>query len=159
VPVVRHFIVTPGYFETMRQPLVEGRAFSDADVDGAEMAVVVNEAFARRFWPGESALGKRVKRGPPDSAYPWLTVVGVVATAWEEGDYTESWYLPHAQHPTGPSAENAHLMIRASGDPAGLAAAARTIASDLDPHLAPRHVRTMDAIRLEHLQQVRLGTS
>jgi putative ABC transport system permease protein len=158
VPVVRHFIVTPGYFETMRQPLVEGRAFSDADVDGAEMAVVVNEAFARRFWPGESALAKRVKRGPPDSAYPWLTVVGVVATAWEEGDYTESWYLPYAQHPTGPSAENAHLMVRASGDPAGLAAAARTIAGDLDPHLAPRHVRTMDAIRLEHLQQVRLGT-
>jgi hypothetical protein len=101
-PVAQHFIVTPGYFDTIRHPLVEGRNFTEADTEGAEMTVIVDRAFADRFWPGQSAIGKRVKRGAHDSPYPWLTIVGVVAAALEEGEYTESWYLPRAARSVRP---------------------------------------------------------
>jgi putative ABC transport system permease protein len=156
-PVVQHFIVTPGYFETIRHRLLEGRDFTAADTEGAEMTVIVDRAFAERFWPGQHAIGRRVKRGARDSPYPWLTIVGVVTAALEEGEYTESWYLPHSQHPTGPSANGAHLMVRASGEPAALVPAVRAIAKDLDPNLALYEITTMDSIRGEHLEKDRLG--
>ena len=156
-PAVQHFIVTPGYFETMRQPLVEGRHFSDTDTDGAELTAIVDRAFADRFWPGQSAIGKRVKRGAHDSPYPWLTVVGVVAAALEVGEYTESWYLPHAQHAASPSANGAHLMVRSAAEPTTLVPSVRAVAKDLDPHLALYEITTMDAIRGENLQKDRLG--
>lgn len=156
-PIIQHFIVTPGYFEAMRQPLRQGRAFTAADTDGAELTVVVDQGFVDRFWPGQNPIGKRVKRGPLDSEYPWLTVVGVVAAVDGAGDYTEAWYLPHAQHATGPSATGAHLMIRAGGDPAALVPLVRAAAAELDPNLALYEVTTMDALLAENLQQDRLG--
>jgi putative ABC transport system permease protein len=156
-PIIRHFIVTPGYFDAMRQPVRQGRAFTAADADGAEMTVIVDQGFADRFWPGQNPLGKRVKRGPLDSPYPWLTVVGVVAPVEAPGDYTEAWYLPHAQHAAGPSATGAHLMIRASGDPAALVPLVRAAAAEIDPNLALYEVTTMDALLADNLQQDRLG--
>ena len=157
-PIVQHFIVTPGYFEAIAQPLVQGRAFSAADVPGAELVVIVDRAFAERFWPGQNPIGKRVKRGTLDSPYPWLTVVGVVGTAREEGEYTEAWYQPFAQQAMGPSATGAHLMLRASGDPGLLASQVRAAAADIDPDLALYDITTLDTLRAESMRQERLGT-
>jgi predicted lysophospholipase L1 biosynthesis ABC-type transport system permease subunit len=121
------------------------------------MTVIVDTAFADRFWPGESALGKRVKRGALDSQHPWLTVVGVAATIVDEGEYTESWYLPHAQHATGPSAGGAHLMIRVSGDWSAIVPLVRAAAAELDPNLALFEIATMDSLVSDNLRQDRLG--
>ena len=156
-PVMQHFIVTPGYFETMRQPIVEGRTFDDRDRAGGEMTVIVDRAFAQRFHPGRSAIGTRVKRGPIDSPNPWLTVVGVVETVVDEGEYTESWYLPHAQHADGPSANTLHFMVRAAANAGDLIPVVRSVAKELDPSLAVYDVRTTDAILAESLQHDRLG--
>lgn len=156
-PAIQHFIVTPGYFETMRQPIVQGRAFTDDDTVGGELVVVVDEAFVARFWPGQNPIGKRVKRGPLDSPFPWLTVVGVARTVVDEGEYTETWYLPHAQHATGPSAGGAHLMIRPSGDPGAIVPAMRAAAADLDPNLPLYDIASMDTLMADNLQQERLG--
>lgn len=121
------------------------------------MTAIVDKAFADRFWPGQDAIGKRVKRGGLDSPYPWLTVVGVVATIVDEGEYTESWYLPHAQHPAGPSAVGAHLMLRAAGDSTTLVPAVRAAAAELDPNLALFEVATMDSLMSDNLEQDRMG--
>lgn len=72
-------LVTPGYFAAAGQPLRQGREFTDADHAGAPFVCIVSEDYARRAWPGENPLGKRVKWGRYDNARrPWFTVVGVV---------------------------------------------------------------------------------
>jgi putative ABC transport system permease protein len=156
VPIVQHFIVTPGYFDTLRRAVVEGRDFSGTDGPGSPAVVIIDRRMADRFWPAESALGKRVRRWSVDDQYPWLTVVGVVATATEEGDYGEAWYLPHAQHPAGPSADGLHLMVR-SESPATLERELRAIVAEEDPALALYDATWMDALVAENLQQDRLG--
>ena len=156
-PIVQHFIVTPEYFEAIGQKVVQGRAFTDRDAEGAEMVVMVDRAFADRFWPGQDPIGKRVRRGALDSPYPWLTVVGVVATAREEGEYGEAWYQPFAQHAMGPSATGVHLMLRASGDPAALAPQVRAAAAEIDPDLALYDIATLDGLRRDNMRQERLG--
>jgi predicted permease len=157
LPIVQHQIVTPGYFDTMRIRIVEGRSFTEADTGGREPVVIVDDRMARRFWPGQRALGKRVKRGPVAGQYPWMTVVGVVATIHDEGEYSEAWYLPYGQHATGPSSPFLHLMIRADGDPAALGGSVRTAVAGLDPALAWHGLQTMNAVRSEALRQNRLG--
>ncbi len=73
--------------------------FDDHDLAGSEPVVMIDERFARRFFSGQSAVGKRVKRGATDSPYPWMTIVGVVSAVEDSGDYTETWYLPYRQYP------------------------------------------------------------
>lgn len=70
--------VSAGYFGTMRIPFVEGRNFTSGDVSDAPQVAIVSESLARRYWPGRSAIGRRIKAGPPDSLNPWKTIVGVV---------------------------------------------------------------------------------
>ena len=156
LPVVQHQLVSPGFFETMRIRLLRGRGFSAEDREGREPVVVVDERAARRFWPGQDPLGKRLKRGTPDSANPWLTVVGVVATIEDRGEYTEAWYLPFAQHAVGPSSTTLHFMVRAA-DPLALADTVRRAGAEIDPALALHDLNTMDGVQSERLQQNRLG--
>src|SRR4030095_1204786 len=90
--------VLPSYFRTLGVPIVSGRAFTDADRrDGAPVAIV-SESVARRFWPGQDALGKRLKF-VETSEWPWVTIVGVAAdTRYRE--LTKSWmtvYFPADQ--------------------------------------------------------------
>ena len=69
----------PGYFGTIGQRLLRGRDFTETDRADSPPVCIVNESFARRFWPGQDPLGKRIKRGRLDGPRPWFTVVGVVA--------------------------------------------------------------------------------
>jgi putative ABC transport system permease protein len=91
--------VSPTYFATMGIPLVDGRAFSEADgPDGGQVAIV-SASMARRHWPGESPIGKRLKAGPVDSKSPWKTVVGVVGDVRyrEWAAIREDIYVPYSQ--------------------------------------------------------------
>jgi predicted permease len=156
-PVVQHFIVSPGYFETMGQPVIQGRAFDNTDITGGTASVIVDRAAAARFWPGQSPIGRRIKRGTLDSAYPWLTVVGVVETVIDEGRYTEAWYLPFAQNATGPSATGAHLMVRSVGDSGTLIPEIRRIVAEVDPDLALYEIAAMPDLVADNIRQNRLG--
>ena len=79
VPWAERVMVTPSYFHVLRIPLLRGRMFNDADDDKAPLVAVVDESFARSYWPNEDAVGKRFRRDRAGS--PWETVVGVVANA------------------------------------------------------------------------------
>ena len=80
--VVERSSVTPEYFHLLGIPLLRGRLFSDSDNDKSPQVAVVNEAFARMFWPGQSTLGMRFKRNRASAS--WITVVGVIANARTE---------------------------------------------------------------------------
>lgn len=94
------YLVIPSYLETMGVRLLAGRTIRPTDnADGAPV-VVVSESFAARFWPGEVAVGKQLKRRTYTSSFPWTTVVGVVEDVSSDGiDGAPgvSMYLPHAQ--------------------------------------------------------------
>src|SRR5262245_32033052 len=74
----RRDVIRESLFQTLRVPLRKGRFFNAQDDQGAMPVTIINETMARRFWPGEEALGKRFRLGPAQSDSPWLTVIGVV---------------------------------------------------------------------------------
>lgn len=129
--------VTQEYFHLLGIPLLRGRVFTERDIDSAPKVVLVNEAFARAWWPGEDPLGKRIKLGRAStfwSADLWTTVVGVVADArtesLEEGNvpqvYLSSWQTTE---------KDLAIFLRGRLDPAGLADQARDMVQSLDPEL------------------------
>ena len=94
--------ISPNFFEVVGTPLLRGRSFTDADRDGTTPVVIVNETMAKRFWPGEDPVGKRIKYGNVEGESPWLTIVGVVGdmrrTGFDESVRCET-FLPLAQNP------------------------------------------------------------
>jgi predicted permease len=120
------YAISPGYFSTLAQPLLEGRDFSAAD-DGRNHVVIVNQALAEREWPGQSALGHRVHTGEihiPEGQ-SWATVVGVVGNVHNYDLVSEpgpDLYLPRAEDPS----RFARFVLNVSGDPAILKNVVRT---------------------------------
>ena len=119
------YAISPAYFSTIRQSLLEGRDFNGAD-DGRNHVVIVNQALAAREWPGQSALGHRVHteeiRIPEGES--WATVVGVVDNVHNYDLVSKpgpDLYIPRAENPSG----FAKLILNVSGDPALLKNAAR----------------------------------
>jgi putative ABC transport system permease protein len=141
-------VVSPAYFAVMRIALKEGRTLNETDDERGPGAVVVNEALARRAWPGEQALGQHIRMGGPDSTL--RTVVGVVANVRHRGldaDPRPEIYLPHSQWTVGGVAvREMYLVIRSSRDPRALAASVRQTVRSLDPDLPLTSVRTMDDV-------------
>ncbi|MBZ5582129.1 MAG: ABC transporter permease [Acidobacteriia bacterium] len=138
--------VGPGYFETMRIPLVDGRYLNAGDGPGAPPVVVVNQAMARTYWPRESAIGRRILL-THDS--PWLTIVGVVADAKNAGldrPAGTELYAPYRQISGAQSINTAALVIRAKGDPMRMVGPVRARVRALDGALPVSKVRTMDDI-------------
>jgi putative ABC transport system permease protein len=124
-------IISPGYFQTMRIPLLGGREFSDGDGPDSMLVAIVGKQLARRYWPDQDPIGKRVKVGQENVA-PWLTVVGVA------GDIKYDWlsrapelmiYTPYRQTPRLSS----FFAIRASSDPLELTRAIRSKIAAIDP--------------------------
>jgi predicted permease len=133
-------VVGPRYFETMEIPLVRGRGFTDADRPGAPAVVVVNEAFARRFWGDADPIGKRISRNGENG--PWIEVVGLA----RDGKYvsiTESprpfVYYPQLQMPDGIT-----LHVRTTGDPLRLVTAARREVATVAPTWMIERPRTLE---------------
>ncbi|HUF76011.1 MAG TPA: FtsX-like permease family protein, partial [Longimicrobiales bacterium] len=143
VPVAWIRRVTPGYFGTVRQELVQGRGFDASDAAGAPLAVVVNEMLARRYYgyPERSPVGLRIAFGSAGEP-SWRTIVGVVEDtrhfAIRDGERPAA-YLPFAQV-TSPFMT---VMLRSEGDPARLAAAARATVTEVDARLAASNVRPL----------------
>ncbi|MGD9905003.1 MAG: ADOP family duplicated permease [Vicinamibacterales bacterium] len=129
--------VSPGYFATMRWPLVAGRDFTAADSEAAPRVLVVNESFARRYLPGRDPLGQRIRPGltttEPDT--PWREIVGVVADAKQvtlHDPPAPMYFVPYAQG----LITTPHLVVRSEPGIAGTAEAIRRVVAAADPELA-----------------------
>jgi putative ABC transport system permease protein len=131
--------VTPGYFTTLRIPLLMGRNLDSRDVPGAPRSVVVNQAFVRRFFHNESAVGKRVSWGTDGI---WWTIVGVVADARQ--DLTEEVDPQIFGTDQLDSVSVMELVVRSNGDPALLAPAIRGQVAAMDKDLPIYDVQTLD---------------
>ena len=142
-PTVLRQKVTPGYFETLGMKLLAGRFFVDQDNrKDSEPVALVNETFAKRFWPGESSLDKRVRR--PRSA-DWIRVVGVTADVIQARPDQAPWptvYLP-AGAATGEVPFGMFGIARASNDPLTLMASVREVVRAADPGVPIQDIATM----------------
>jgi putative ABC transport system permease protein len=133
--------VTPQYFETLGIRLLEGRSFTSADTADRPAVVIINETTARRFWPGESAVGKRI--GRPGQDPRWQQVVGVVNDIDFPGSLGEPYtrfqaFRPMAQSPAG----GITIALRTSSAPEQLANSLRSAAAELDPTQPVHQIRT-----------------
>ena len=142
-----HSVILGNYLQTMGVPLLRGRYFTGQDKPGSTPALIVSESLAKRHWPGQDPIGKRLKWGPPESNDPWLTIVGVVGDVKQGA--LDAATMPHTyesyeQHGTPWSSLS--VAARAAGDPASLASALRAAVWGLDRQLAVAQVRTMDQV-------------
>jgi putative ABC transport system permease protein len=135
-------IVSPDYFRTMGIPLLQGRAVDERDTAEAPPVAVVSATFARTAWPGQEALGKRLRFKDTER---WVTVVGVVGDI-RHGSFAEAAaaqaYTPHDQDPR----IFACVVARTTGDPMAVAAPIRRAIWSVDPEQPVWKVRTMEAL-------------
>jgi predicted permease len=153
--------IVPGYFEAMRIPLLRGRLLQDSDLAaGAAPVVVINNEMARRFWPGQDPVGKRLKYGlDPGANMPWKTVVGVVADMRRQR--LDEAAIPYMFQPgVNPQMD---IAVRTSGDPDTLRDSIRAEIRALDPTVPPYGIVTVEqrlaqTVALRRLQTLLLGT-
>lgn len=147
VPVARMNSVTPGYFSALRVPLLEGRLLDQRDGVDAPNAVVVNQAFVRRFFPKEDAIGKRFEGGlgPRQGGPQTWTIVGVIGDIKQQGLASETEPEAVASALQWPRFQMT-VVLRTALDPMSLASAVRREVADLDKNLPLYGVQTMDEV-------------
>lgn len=153
MPDANYLVVGPRYFRTMGIPLREGRAFADGDTDTSQRVVIVNEELARRNWPGQDPIGRRLRTGTGGSM-PWLTVVGVsenVRTGGPDAAFEPELYIPYTQPPWLLSPRL--LVVRTTVPPLAAASAIRREVSKLDKKQPVSDIRTLDQIAGEPAAQ------
>jgi len=146
-PTLNYQIATTDYFDVMSIPLRAGRFFTDRDSGETPRVAIVSESTARRLWPGQDAIGKRIsmasfRPGPP--AQMWRTVVGVVSDVRYRGLQEVQLDVYDAALQTGQPADN--ILVRTSLNPTGVASAIRSIARQLDPSAIVDNITTLDAV-------------
>ncbi|HVF23454.1 MAG TPA: ABC transporter permease, partial [Pyrinomonadaceae bacterium] len=173
-PLMEACLVTPDYFKAMNIPVLRGRVFTDRDdrshLAGRDLSklnenqreiagvnsIVIDEEFARRYWPNEDAVGKRVKLGTAADA-PSLEVLGVVGRVKMESLSQDSnrvqGYFAFAQTP----ADGMTVLIKGASDPNQLISSVRGAVKEIDPDQPIYNPRTMDEIRAESVAPERLN--
>jgi len=157
-PSVDRYIITPGYLEAMRIPLVRGRSLEERDVHDTSQVMLVSKNLADRFWPNQDPIGKRIKLpwNPGRDDEPWRTIVGVVGDVKQYGPdkpTTMALYLPHAQYPVSFMT----LAVQTAGDPNAMAGAVKQVIQSLDPDLVPTDIMTMEQVMADSIQTRRFS--
>jgi putative ABC transport system permease protein len=152
--------VIPGYFEAMRIPVLRGRTLVDSDLaPGAPPVIVINEEMARRFFPGQDPVGRRVRNGRnPSPTAPWITVVGVVADMRRQR--LDEPAIPCTFRPG--INRQMDIALRTAGDPDLIREAIRAELRALDPNIAPYGIVTVEqrlarTVALRRLQTMLLA--
>jgi predicted permease len=148
-------VATPEYFRTMEIPLIAGHTFNDHDIPDAPPVAMIDEKMAKRFWPRESPLGKRVRNG---SRSPWITIIGVVGTVKQYGldqDLRMVVYSPHLQVPYS----RMYIVARTSQDPSTLSAAVAREIHAVEPDSPVYEVATMQQRIYDSLARQRFSTT
>jgi putative ABC transport system permease protein len=136
--------VGPDYLRSLGARLIEGREFDERDGPGTPLVLLVNQAFARKYFPNEDPVGKRIKQGYPEDKTPYATIVGVMGDVRrQELDHAAQPEAFQAIRQAGPDFMN--VLVRTSlPDPASLVRAIREEVASLDPGIPLFEIRTMD---------------
>jgi predicted permease len=148
--------ISAGYLSAMGIPLLEGRLFSDADRAGSADVAIVSLALARRYWPNESAVGKRL-RFDNSAAAPWRTVVGVTGDVKQLGldaGAPPIMFIPYTQFPL----PFTNVAVRGTAPAAAIGALVRARLAAIDPDLAAGDVTTLQSVLDESIAQPRFRT-
>jgi predicted permease len=151
-PVVTAVTASGDFFPALRIPLIRGRYFTDDDRQGSAPVAIVSEGFARRFLPGQQAIGKRIRQGRE-----WMEIVGIVGSVRYRGltfDTDAAYYLPFAQA----YGSRMYLVVRASNDAAHLAEAVRREIQSVDPSATLAQMATMQQALDVSLSRPRFNT-
>ncbi len=149
--------VTLDYFNAMGIPLMNGRAFTLQDVRSPAESVIVNEAFEKHHFPGQSAVGKRIRLRAHGAEASWQTVVGVVSDVRQSGlagDILPEVYSPELEDVGG----ELSFVIRATGEPASLISAVRGVVAEVEPNQSIHNVMTMGERLANASTSLRLNT-
>jgi predicted permease len=140
LPAAEYRVVAGDLFSALGIRMKAGRGFDERDLQGAPPVAVINEAMARRFWPGEDPIGKQLRLGGPASLFPWMTVIGVAGDV-RYGDVDEepepTIYQTLAQTRGG----SLSVVVRTIGNPSALAAAIRGEVRGIDRNVPMLDVR------------------
>jgi putative ABC transport system permease protein len=152
-------MVTPGYFEAMRLPLIRGRYVSEADNVTAPGVVIINDRAAKEYWPGEDPIGKRISFDDGEASPPtWLTVIAVAKDAKQDdwtatpspevylGAFQNHEFLGDSGSELASHVSYITLVARTAGDPSAVAPAMKEAAWSFDRNLAVSAVVTMDEV-------------
>ncbi len=134
------------YFETMGTPILRGRGFLRTDTASAPLVAIVNEQFAKHYWPNQDVIGKRIHLSTANG--PLVQIVGIAKTSkylWIAEAPTDYLYLPLAQHPQ----PRMTLIAQSQSDSGSLAPALRQVVKSVDPDMPVYGVRTMDDFYME----------
>jgi predicted permease len=141
-------LATPGYFETMRIPLVAGRSIEASDQRDSPYVAVINEEAVRLYWPNESPLGQRIRYNSNPNAPPvWITIVGVVGNTLANGatePQRPQIFTAHAQMPRDFGGRYMAIVVRTSGDPRAVAATVNATVREADTALPPINGQLME---------------
>jgi len=157
VPVALVNVADPAYFRTMSIALRQGRAFTETDRAKTQPVAIVNETFARQWWPKESAVGRRIKGGGPYFEGPVYEIVGVAGDVSQMGLDSEPLpeiYLPFSQAPSPAMV----VLMRTSADPELLAPAVRRRIAALDRNLPIENLRSFEKTLGATLERRRFST-
>ena len=152
--------VSADFFRTLGTPLLRGRVFSIGDRPEAPPVAIINDALARRSWPGQDPVGRRFKFGPQDSDGPWYTVVGVVGNMRRQGLEREALPQMFVSLAQNPPSRNVDLFIRTSSDdPLAMAGALRAAVGRVEKNAAISGVAPLEQQLGTYLTQRRFQTS
>ncbi len=150
MPTANAIMIGPQYFRAMGVSLLEGRGFTDSDIEGTLPVTIVNEELARENWPGQNPIGKRLKMY---GEFPWLTVIGVAGNVRTQGlniGFFPEIYMPYTQYSSWQE-RPFDLVIRTFAQPLSIVPAVRRSVAELDKNLPISDIRTMDKVSDETL--------
>ena len=148
--------VSPDYFRALETPLIKGRFFSNADNADAPLVIIVNQAFAKKFWPNEEALGKRIVMGGMSDDPKWITVVGIVGDIRHFGldvGPKPEMYVPFAQS----AYFTTIYAVRSNQGPRTLLPAIQREIQAIDPAVPLANVRTFENVIADSVAPRRLS--
>jgi putative ABC transport system permease protein len=157
LPFANYTIISPGYLSAVGTPVLRGRDFVEADTADSMPVALVNVAMEKKYWPGQSALGKQV--GPGSARFPLLTIVGVVPDVKHISFREETapeMYVVYTQR-QWPSMLNLRVALRTKADPASMTASVREAIHSIDPDLPLAKVATLTTLVDDSLSQPRFA--
>lgn len=156
-PIASYIVASPGYFSSVGTPLLQGRDFAQSDNADSMSVTIINESMARRFWPGENAIGKQV--GTASLKYPAMTIIGIVADVKHlsfRDDAGSEMYVPYTQKPW-PSMLRMQVAVRTLAEPTSVTTGVRTAMHLVDPDLPMAKVATLATLADSSMAQPRFA--